>query len=291
MEQSIERGKTRITCNKGKLVSIIHQGTEYMHFAEKNPEELTDKQKRLLESGETWPNSEITMFPVIGPARGYAIRIGLAMHPMEQHGISRSLKWKSRESGCDMHQNPYLRFVQEHEGGRILNQRFSEENIRPEYLEWPFMYKLEKSFVLKKDCLETHFIVRNNSRRDMPYMLGWHPAFKGTEGSLQFNDKETTLEELAKATEKGGMAIEGLMSIRHTRKEGRGFELKNLKGFRHMILWSKGHESEMFCAEPVTHLPKKGRQDYFTLKQGQEPEFELLKPGEMKTYACSIRLF
>ena len=131
----------------------------------------------------------------------------------------------------------------------------------------------------------------------MPYMFGWHPAFKvngnSKDGMFEIVDsdgiKQYRLEELISdvSQAKGPILIADSDYIAYGNKStGIGFYL-DARNFGNFMLWSPGKDAGMFCIEPVTQIPvDPKKQAYFT-----DGKFESLKPSSRKDYSITITPF
>lgn len=268
--------------NDGKLVSLQRGKIEYFHGAEK-PEEFKDSSDK-----KDWGNSEIIMFPVVGPVAGFKIsEPGQPILPMDKHGISRYLPFK--EVGVERN---YAHFTQG-EGSpfnALLNPRHEKDRNSPAYLRWPFKFMLHKDFQFVEDGLNVGFSLINSSLDEMRYHFGWHPGFRALgdpkSGVFHVGEKNYSLEEVAKVD--GAMVFEGITSVSYENQDnGREIVVEGNSGFNHVMLWCPSPSSGMFCIEPITQVRVKGKdQVYFK----REP-FESLKSGESQNYAVRIRAY
>jgi galactose mutarotase-like enzyme len=116
--------------------------------------------RELLWQGDPahWPRRAPILFPVIGESAGGRIRIGGAAYPMPRHGFVRDARFTLVERGAD---NVRLRLVA------------SQET----FAHYPFRFQLDVVARLRPSTLAMAFEVANADTRDMPYALGFHPAF------------------------------------------------------------------------------------------------------------------
>ena len=275
---------------KGTVVRYIGPRViDYFHGGAK-PENIPELPK-TDEDRLGWPNSELVTFPVFGPVADYQVKVNIhgqeIVCPMDQHGISRHLDWKLQPGTDDYSAT----FVQSHDGKtRIHNTRYPKKG-NPEFLEWPFAFDLEKRVVATYEGdLVIELTLKNRSDLDMPYMFGFHPAFKnqGLFNSGSFIAQDASVVHLAKVIEASGMhnheldrTGETLVGYRN-RESRRGF-LLSTDGFQNLALWSPSQDAGMFCIEPVTHFASKDRQ-YF-LKPGTH---NTLQPGQTSKYSIKV---
>ena len=243
----------------GQISSIRSGDTEYMHH------------------GKTaWLNTEIVMFPVVGPVSRHRVDVGDLAYALDQHGISRVVPF--RVESLD---NISISVVQHYDGSFLDNPKGHNRK-----LNW-MPYTLEKRFSIDEDIVMCELTVTNDSDLDMPYMIGWHPAFKvlGDAGSVNImidSARGFTLEKLVK--EGGVQLVENVGSIEYASEEtGQGAIVVSVE-LDHAMIWTPGADSGMVCVEFVSHLPSEDKR-YFT------GDNEVLRPGEKKSYFVTIEPF
>ena len=244
----------------GQLCSLRSGDVEYMHH------------------GKTaWLNTEMVMFPVVGPVRNHRVDVGSLAYALDQHGISRVVPFRVENSD-----DGSISVVQHYDGSFLENPK--GHNLR---LNW-MPYTLEKRFSIDKDVVSCELIVTNDSVFDMPYMIGWHPAFRVfgdvSFGSLAIDSSTSlTLERLLK--EGGVRLVKDVNSVEYVddEHEGQGMIVAS-DDLDHAMIWSPGKESGLVCIEFVSHLPSEDRA-YFT------GDNEILEPGEKKSYTITLEPF
>ncbi len=275
----IKSGEVEVSVHKGRVCSLKKNGVEFMHGASKS-QELQDEDDK-----KGWSKSEITMFPLIGPAEDYCMRVGSYSAPLDGHGLTRNFSFE-----IVFHKKNHLKLRQKYLAHSLIkNKKYVKGNGRPEYLSWPFSYVLDKDIEIIENEVHVRLSVENSSDRKMPFMLGWHPAFKflsNAEGAyFSVESKKHSLNEVLGAP--GGVIfVDGKKISFRNNENNLGLDMET-KGFSHFMLWSPGREAGMVCIEPVTHLPEvEGNKNYFN-----EGHCESLKPGERKTYLVQLRCF
>ncbi|MEK6898353.1 MAG: hypothetical protein AABX28_03280 [Nanoarchaeota archaeon] len=264
----------RVNPVNGQLVGLSLEGTEYLHDGRVDSYD-----------GKGWKNSEIVPYPIFGPAQNQKVIVGGRTFNLEQHGISRYLGFKviRREGGL-------ISLMQIYDGRKVINPKHKQGNEHPENLTW-LPYQLEKNFELTEDGLVCKLTITNKSNIEMPYMIGWHPAFR-TIGEIEeglFFDSNRIIASLegviniSSIPPEEALTIEGINSVEYRNKE-RGVRVSS-EDFGNVMLWSPGREEGMFCIEHTSQLP---------LTKGvhfKKPEnFERLNPDETKTYEIKITL-
>jgi len=262
------------TAYKGQIFSYSRKGVEFMHGGGK-PEDIKDEHDK-----KGWPNSEISMFPVIGSTDGVVLMDGNneKHYPMGgKHGISRHLPWGVK-TGRTLSS---VVFVQYHNGKSLIrNTRYHPDKPEngPEYFEWPFEFNQEKSVELTPTELRFGLTLTNLSNQQMPHRRGFHPAFKTqgpiNEGEFIVSGIKIPLEKIVEASQKGAYPLPGVSNVYYRNKEtGHGFLLySNAPG---VVLWSPGIDSGMFCIEPVSHMTKPVKPYFVDIE-----EHSVLLPGE-----------
>ncbi|MFC1497512.1 hypothetical protein ACFLS1_03440, partial [Verrucomicrobiota bacterium] len=224
----------------------------------------------------------LTMFPVVGPVKNFRIVTGDKVYALDQHGVSRYLPYRIEKLAGNT-----ISFAQNHDGiERIKNRKFGPGKDNPEYLVWPFGCFIRKEFELNKDRLDLKITVTNREKEIMPYMLGWHPAFRmqGAPDKAVFEagDREYSLDDIIEVKT---LILPGVGSaVYRDRESGHGIEVSSV-GFDNIMIWTPARNAGMFCIEPVTHEPCLSvDHDYFTSDRFHKLGFE-----ETAEYAVSIK--
>jgi galactose mutarotase-like enzyme len=264
-----ERLHAQFNLENAQLFSLVYEGQEFMHAGGKPDATLVEKDK--------WANSEIVMFPIVGPADDFQIEMGGRYYNMSQHGIARN--WPFTLTTPTHQQNPQATAFTQiyHANTPVPNPKYvpgAPEPAEKEKLFWPFTYALTKTYELRKDGLHVEFAIKNFSANPMPYAFGWHPAFKiGDEAMLLVDGNRIDLEQLRAAS--GQVLMYGGAKQVKLATEGRNLEVLSDTG--NFMVWSpKG--SKLLCIEPVTRLPS-----------SQDPLL-LLESHEEKRYFVDIKL-
>ena len=273
---TIQKGNLKALFHNGELVSFSNGPTEFMHGGGKIAATKTDADKK------GWQHSELLMFPIAGPADDFMYQLDSTTSPMDQHGASRYLPFVVRTSSVNS-----ISFVQEYTADTpVLNGKYQPDNGKPQFISMPASYRLEKTFTLEEDRLVVDISITNTSDKTIPYMLGWHPAFKvigdPKAGKLVAPDAEVSLEHILNAKTRGEDAekIEGASSMMYL-NEDLGISLEvSTTGFRHMMLWSPSPDSGMFCIEPLTRLPP--------YRRNSSENIDYIDPGQSVKYQVVI---
>ena len=220
----------KVAIEAGELISFEKDNLEYIH----------------QKGSKGWRNSDIEMFPVIGPISKNNFRIhtqkGDAIQ--DQHGMLRELDYALVSSSENT-----AKFIKKYQKKTpITNSKFPKKSSEAQ-LSWPFDFTFEKQFRLENNTLKIDFIL--TSEEKMPFMLGYHPAFllsnTGNE-ILTSHTKKTTLSEIQKA---GDNAFPFLDCNQITLENiGRKHLEITTTGFHNFMIWSP--VNNMLCIEPIT---------------------------------------
>ena len=238
----------------GELISYQFAGHEYIH----------------QKGSPGWRNSDTEMFPVIGPTAeaGYRVQVSRANAIQDQHGLLRELDYQliSKSGTTAVFEKTYT-------SGTIINNSKFPEKSTAKLLIWPFNFQFRKSFEISEGGLEIKFTLLGE--RDMPFMLGYHPAFKLSNGqpTLSISNRTITLEEVM---EVGSRALEVPDCSTITLNDEKNVEVKT-EGFGHFMLWTE--VENMICIEPITFypysLPPTKLHEGFDYLEGTEKEFKV----------------
>lgn len=281
----------RLNITNGQLVGLALDDREFFHDGGSPDWERNG-----------WANSEIVMFPLVGPPKDFKVVVGGVAFPQDQHGISRILPFVIKQ-----HSKGYAHLIQEYKPHDLNNPKYQPGNGHPKTVFWPFGFTIEKEFRVSDDHLIMVLSVVNNSDGVMPYRVGWHPGFRlqgsVADGLFTADDRlSISLDEVIDASldpAKNFYALKNAHSVKYSDgRSGSGISVSS-DDFRHMMLWSPGKDVGMFCIESVTHLPVQDKSEELfvhgrrlDLGPGPEPgSFELLKPGEKKSYSVVLRPF
>lgn len=116
--------------------------------------------RELLWHGDPahWERRAPILFPVVGASAGRKVRVAHQDYPMPQHGFARDSRFQ---------------VVEREERAVRLRLIESDET----WTHYPFRFVLEVVAGLDDKGLSLGFEVTNTDTSDMPYALGFHPAF------------------------------------------------------------------------------------------------------------------
>ena len=247
----LKNNNCTVVIEKGELISFKKDSVEYIH----------------QKGSKGWRNSDIEMFPIIGPTskNKYTVHTKKGDAIQDQHGLLRELEYvlisSTEKTG---------HFIKEYQKNKkIRNSKFPEKSIEKD-LSWPFDFTFEKKFHLEKNTLKIDFIITSN--KGMPYMLGYHPAFllsNSGEETLIVNGKKITLSEIQEA---GHNAYPVLNTEKIVLKNINRSHLEiSTTGFQNFMLWTQ--VENMLCIEPITqytsYTDQKFSEDNMRLSEGK----------------------
>ena len=221
---------TVVGIDKGELVSYVVQGHEFIH----------------QKGSPGWGSADTEMFPIIGPVNeaNFRVKTPKGEAVQDQHGLLRQMEYELE------HQTETSAvFAKEYPSGtEVSNSKFPEKSTE-EALSWPYDFRFEKSFLLTDDSLEIHFKV--SGEEGMPFMLGYHPAFKLHSESpvIIAKDKEISLDAVLAV---GSRALQVPDCTAITLKDKKEITITT-EGFGHFMCWTE--VGNMVCIEPITFYP------------------------------------
>ena len=226
----LKNKKAQVVIENGELISFQKDNNEYIH----------------QKGSKGWKNSDIEMFPIIGPLskNNYRVQTKKGTAIQDQHGLLRELSYTLISSSDET-----AKFIKKYKKNTaIKNSKFPKKSTEKEIF-WPFDFMFEKQFTLVGTLLKIDFII--TSEKGMPFMLGYHPAFL-----LSDTGKETVVagsEKISLDTiYKAGHNAFPVLNSSAVRLENIGksnLEL-SITGFNNFMLWTPANN--MLCIEPIT---------------------------------------
>ena len=226
----LESGNHVVKIDRGELVSYTFSGRELIHQKGK----------------PGWKHSDTEMFPIIGPteAAGYRVQVPRGNAVQDQHGLLRELEYELLETSiaAAVYQKKYT-------AGEVVKNSKYPEKSRIQFLMWPYSFKFRKVFALEASGLTITFEL--NGEPDMPFMLGYHPAFnlQTDQPVVIAGDREIQLEEILAA---GSEAFELADCNEVILRDAISITIKTY-GFENFMFWTE--VPNMLCIEPVTFYP------------------------------------
>ncbi len=244
--------KSMVKMEVGELISYQKNGEELIH-----------------KKGEPgWRNSDTEMFPIIGPteANNFNVVTERGIAKQDQHGILRELNYELKENSKNS-----ARFEKIYVANtKVPNAKFPKKSTQAEVF-WPYNFQFSKTFLLTNEALHVHFDIV--CEKGMPFMLGYHPAFKLSGENIelvQTTQKQITLQDILDV---GDLALPFLYTNEINLVKKSGFNLKiETKGFDHFMCWTP--VPDMLCIEPITKYPYTGEKqlnkEMFQISKGKE---------------------
>ncbi|UOY05271.1 aldose 1-epimerase [Muricauda sp. SCSIO 64092] len=193
-----------------------------------------------------WGSADTEMFPIIGPVNeaGFQVQVPKGSAIQDQHGHLRQFPYDLLAVS-----ETAAIFKKEYRAGTpIKNSKYPGKSTQ-EWLVWPYSFGFEKRFQLHEDALEITFTI--SGERDMPFMLGYHPAFKlhAKDPTIVTKEKTITLDEVLAV---GSRALLVADHDELTLEDKKGVTIKT-EGFGHFMCWTEVRN--MVCIEPITFYP------------------------------------
>ena len=226
----LQLNNLNVSIDKGQLSSFKKDDYEYIHQV----------------GSPGWGKSDDEMFPIIGPTdeASFKVKTPKGEAILDQHGLLRELTYTLTSSTATT-----AVFEKQYTAGtKIKNSKFPKKSTE-EWLSWPYDFVFKKQFSLSEDGLKIEFVI--NGEPEMPFMLGYHPAFKlRTEKPTVFNAKKEI--SLAEIMEVGSRAFQVPDCSEITLNDENSITLKS-EGFGNFMLWTE--VTNMVCVEPVSFYP------------------------------------
>jgi len=221
-----------ISIENGELISYNIHGIEIMH-----------------QKGDPgWGKTEIEMFPIIGPTKesNFKVKTPKGDAFLDQHGLARVMEYNLIFSNTT--RAVYSKKYQANTS--LINHKFPDKSPQ-EFLNWPYDFELTKSFELTSSGLKICFEIK--SEKDMPFMLGFHPAFKiyNKEFIIKTSDTRNGIREIFEAGA-SALLLKGSKEVL-LENNGNVSVLLSTQGFNDIMLWSE--VINMVCIEPITFYP------------------------------------
>ncbi len=230
---------SHVKISKGELVSFQKFGREFMH----------------QKGAKGWRNTDTEMFPVIGPLKrnDYKVLTPNGDAIQDQHGLLRELDYELLEhtETTAVYEKVYTK------NQHVTNSKYPDKSTEKEVF-WPYDFRFVKRFELSGGVLKIAFEIE--SSKGMPFMLGYHPAFKISKDSIVQSDsrKEVTLDHIM---ETGADAFPVLKSSKVSLVHIDNHTVNiSTKAFNNFMLWTE--VDSMLCIEPITQFPDLIKQQY-----------------------------
>ncbi|MBT8206187.1 MAG: aldose 1-epimerase [Eudoraea sp.] len=226
----LQSGKHEVKIDQGELVSYTFSGKELIHQKGK----------------PGWKHADTEMFPIIGPteAVGYRVQVPRGNAVQDQHGLLRELEYELLETS-----NSSAIYLKTYTAGSVVKNSKYPDKSRMQFLMWPYSFEFRKIFTLNTTGLTITFELKGEP--DMPYMLGYHPAFnlQTAHPVVIAGGKEIQLKDIIAA---GSNALELANCSEIVLKDAISISIKT-SGFDNFMFWTE--VPNMLCIEPVTFYP------------------------------------
>jgi len=250
-----------VQVDSGKIASYTIDGFEYIH-----------------QRATGWPNSDTEMFPIIGPTAkaDYRVQVNDSKVVLDQHGLLREFPYEHLISEGEL-----SKWVKKYEAfTELTNSKYPENS--PETVQfWPYDFTFTKSFGFNEKGLELTFEIEANE--EMPFMLGYHPAFKINPAYKAVLIVDQQIHTLQNVLDVGSKAYEIAHSTRLILKNERSIAIET-EGFNHFMCSTE--VPEMLCIEPITFYPgsveqKELHQGFQTMNATQRTFKTLIYPVDL----------
>ena len=253
---TLKRANQYVNIDAGELISYQVDGHEYIH-QKGNP---------------GWGSSDTEMFPIIGPTAeaSFQVQTPKDVAVQDQHGLLRELNYElvSQTDTTVVYKKTYVTRTP------VENSKYPTKSDK-QFLYWTYDFEFEKKFELTPDHLLISFTVSGDI--DMPFMLGYHPAFKlVTKNPIVIaGEKTVTLNEIIAVGSRAFL----LSDCEHIILKDKNELCIKTKGFDNFMLWTE--VNNMLCIEPITFYP------YAVKPQNLHDGFQYLRDKEK---VCTVQI-
>ena len=271
--------KVTVTTYGAQVCSVIRKEDGVEHIWQADP--------------AVWGYHAPILFPYTGKLKdGKLIAKGREYTSTAQHGFARTM-----EHELVYHKKDTL----------VMQLKETEETLAV----WPWKFRLMSSFTIEGDVLHHTLTVENRDEEEMPFGIGYHPAF-----AIPFDDKHTftdyelrfdklespiCLETLPRGLITGGSYYLGanlntipvdeqlfandshcMASLNsdtlglYEKDTGRGV-VCSIKSFPYCLIWSKPGAPKFICIEPWNSLPSPEKGGY---EWDKKPAAAIIAPEE-----------
>jgi hypothetical protein len=228
--------KSFVDIEEGELISYNKNGEELIH-----------------QKGDPgWRNSDTEMFPVIGPteANDFKVQTERGEAVQDQHGLLRELAYAE----VNKTENSLELLKTYKKNSKVRNSKYPDKSNK-ELVFWPYSFEFKKCYELSNDSLKIKFEITGET--GMPFMLGYHPAFKlsGNNNEIfKFKKQQLKLQDILDV---GSIAYPALDANEVTLVKTKGYNLLiKTQGFDNFMLWTE--VPNMVCIEPISAYPYTG---------------------------------
>lgn len=220
-----------VKIDKGELVNYIVNDVEFIH-----------------QKGDPgWRNADTEMFPIIGPTAeaNFKVQTPKGDAVQDQHGLLRELAYTLVENSSTT-----AIFQKEYKANtKVTNSKYPNKSTVSE-LYWPYDFQFQKKYQLTNSGLKITFTI--TAEEGMPYMLGYHPAFKTENSTTQVSYGENTKASVQDIKAAGSVAYP-LRDVTKAELQNTNAITIKTQGFKELMLWTE--VDTMLCIEPITFYP------------------------------------
>ena len=245
----LKRSNQTLKIEAGELVGYQVEGHQYIH----------------QKGSPGWRNSDTEMFPIIGPTSeaGFQVQTPRDVAVQDQHGLLRELEYE-----VTYQSETKAVFTKKYKAHTpVKNSKYPKKSDK-QFLYWTYDFEFEKKFELTPDHLKITFTVSGDI--DMPFMLGYHPAFSlVTKNPIVIaGEKAIVLSDILAVGSKAYQVSDCEKIILKDKNE---LYIKT-EGFGSFMLWTE--VDNMLCIEPITFYP------YAVKPQNLHDGFQYLREKE-----------
>ena len=290
MEFVLENAYLRVTLTTdgAQIKSVVRKSDAVEHIWRADP--------------AVWGYHTPILFPYTGRVKdGKILAKGTLYENCPQHGFARLME--HTPVCCD-------------ENRVIMELTENDETLK----QWPYRFRLISTFTLEEDTLHHTLTVENRDEANMPFGIGYHPAFRlPFDDQHTYEDYELRFDEqespLCLDTSNGGLigdkayylgknirtvaldqqlfandshCMLGLQSNTlglYEKDSGRGV-VCSIRNFPYVLIWSKPGIPKFVCIEPWHSLPSPVNGSY---KWTKKPAAAVLAPGFNWSTTLSIQ--
>jgi len=188
------------------------------------------------------------MFPIIGPTAeaNFEVKTPKGVAIQDQHGLLRELTYIEV-----LRSETKLSFNKKYSANTAVKNSKYPNKSSAENLIWPYSFEFQKHYEIKKEGLAITFKII--AEESMPFMLGYHPAFKLHTQNVNVipeKTKDPISLSAIKAVGSRAYQVPNCESIRL--QDERELQIRT-EGFGHFMLWTE--VDNMVCIEPITFYP------------------------------------
>jgi len=228
--------ESTVVIDQGELISYSKYGEELIH----------------QKGDRGWRNADTEMFPIIGPteANDFIVNTARGEAIQDQHGLLRELSYDVLNQTAAT-----IDYIKKYDKNTsVANSKYPEKSTK-QTVFWPYSFEFKKKFRLTDEALSILFEI--NGEVGMPFMLGYHPAFKLSGKHTEIFKSATKQMTLQDILDVGSIAFPALDTdeISLIKKEGYHINIST-RGFNNFMLWTE--VPNMVCIEPITAYPYTG---------------------------------